>query len=104
MEYLWIFYWLLLMASILLSIGAMVKNHLISGFIQLTLSVVVPIANFVMALSRAWVGTGENEIAFVFRIAFSGGIDGICILIGYGLLIILSIYHGFKLYHDGKGQ
>lgn len=100
MEWLWSIYWVLLLLNLILGVIVLFKKHVITGLLHIVLSIVLPIWAFVFALKRDWVGTGENEIVFLFRNATNGSIEAIGIIVGYGLLLGLMLYHIFVLYKD----
>ncbi|MBS7020611.1 MAG: hypothetical protein KH135_01890 [Firmicutes bacterium] len=93
MEWLWIFYWALLLFIFIFGIVMCFQKHILTGLLQTGLSLAIPAFSLIFAMGRDWVGTGENEIAFLFRHVMLLTPEAIFIVIGYLVLSILTIYH-----------
>lgn len=93
MEWLWLIYWGILFVVFVFGIVMCFKKHIITGLLQSALAIIVPMFSLLFAIGRSWAGTGENEIAFLFRHVKMMTPEAIMILLGYIILVILTIYH-----------
>lgn len=101
-EIFWGCYWILVFASVVISIIAIIKKYFKTGIPSLLLSLGMPVFSFVFALSRDWVGTGEDELAFLWRQLRLGAWQAYFLVIANIVLLVLTIYHILKLIQKKK--
>ena len=97
MEIIWVFYWLLVLLSLVVAVTAIVKKKYVSGGVHFVLSLVVPILNFFFVLGHRVPGTGENETAVLMRYVLRGNLIAILCVLGYIVLVFLTGYHIKKI-------
>lgn len=67
MEKLWLIYWSALFFSFIFGIIVLIKKNKLAGFIQIVLTIILPIWAFLFALKRDYLSSGleSNEIYFM---------------------------------------
>ena len=101
MENLWIFYWLSILVSLILGILSVIKRNKIAGFMQVTLSIILPIWAFFFQLKGNYFST-QSEWEFMHSKIMQGSIEAILLLILYIVLILIFIYNFIRLVIKGK--
>ena len=97
MDIVWVLYWILLLISFIVAVMA-IKNKLRkTGIIHLLLIPLVVVLEFLFFTSTAWSGTGINEIVFLYNYVLRGNIMAITCVLGYLIIIVLTLYHLIKL-------
>lgn len=86
-----LFYWLFLLISLIVSIISLVKKYFLTGILAFLLTLVTPVWQFLFFMSNAWSETGVNEFIYLFHYAIAGSIAAVCIITGYLLVIFLFI-------------
>ena len=90
MNFLWIIYWLLIVASLIFSIVVIFKKNKVLGISQFTLSLIVPVIALLFSLERDF---SKNEVIYILDEVVEGNVLASMIVILYLIIIGLFIYN-----------
>lgn len=99
MGFLWIFYWLALLASFLFSFYFILKKHYVSAALQCLLTTGFTYLSVQIGISSGYTGKGKTEFAYFLERLCSFKLDAILLVILLILIIGCNVYH-IAVYQD----
>ena len=101
MNFIWLFYWLLLISSLIFSIYVIIKKNKLLGGIQGALTIVFSIYTFVYVMHRDFINK-EYELEFIIKNILKKEMGAILVVVLLISLIGIFIYNLFSLKKDTK--
>ena len=101
MGFLWIFYWLALLASFLFSFYFIYKKYYLSAALQCFFLTGFTYLSIQMGINSGYSGKGETEFAYFLNRLSSLKLDAILLVVLLVLIIGCNVYH-IAVYQDSK--